>query len=213
MIALLTSCENKLPAYEGESGIYFSMPSGRMLYTFYSTTQDYIDAQVKVQTLGVPANQDRRFHLIVVDEVSTAQNGKDYILQPDSYIMPAGKTEATVTVRLLYRPELDNGQKQLCLNIAPNEDFSATLPARQGLLLTWTNQLTKPSGWDTTYAYYFGAYSRVKHRYILAVLAWDDLPDFYDDTERVTFGGILMNNYFGANEVYDENNNLIKPWM
>lgn len=214
LLTLFSSCQNELPTYEGENGIYFAMPQGqKIVYTFYSTTETYIDVPIEVQTLGLPAQSDRRFQVNVLDQGTTAKKGIDYNLTTSDCAVPAGKTAAAFNLRLLYTPALDTEERTIHLSIATSENFPATLPSRQELLITWTNQLTQPENWNSTYISYFGPYSHVKHRYILAVLGWKELPDFYNETEKIIFGGIMMNNYFGDHEVYDENNKLIKQWM
>lgn len=214
---MLTGCSNQESVYEGDAGVYFVVPgtSNTLEYSFLTTTEDYIDAQITVQTLAQPQDRDRTFALAVVDTATTAKAGTDYEALPQAFVMPAGKTETTVTVRLLCAPHLEEESVSLSLRVVPQGDFTTTILDRSQVTLTWTNQLAKPSNWDYIYKMYFGEYSRVKHRYTLAVLGWtaEEFLAAESDAERLTFGGILMNTWFRDNSTLDENGKEIKPWM
>lgn len=216
-LLLLFSCTNQETTYEGEAGVYFVVPGTRntLEYSFLTTTEDHIDAQITVQTLAQPQDRDRQFALAVVDSATTAKVGEDYEALPQTFTMPAGKTETTVTVRLLCAQHLEEESASLSLRIVPQGDFTATILDRSQVTLTWTNQLAKPANWDYIYKMYFGEYSRVKHRYTLAVLGWtaEDFLAAESDPERLTFGGILMNTWFRDNPTLDEKGKEIKPWM
>lgn len=203
--------------YEGEAGVYFAVPGNatEVDYSFLTTTDDYIDAQITVQTLALPQNRDRHFNISVVQTASTAKAGIDYEALPQSFVMPAGKTETVITVRLLCASHLEEESVSLTLRVEPQGDFTTTIPERSQLVLTWTNQLSKPANWDAIYKMYFGDYSRVKHRYTLAVLGWtqEQFLEAESDAERLTFGGILMNTWFKENPTLDENGKEIKAWM
>lgn len=216
-VFVLFGCSNQEMLYEGDAGVYFVIPgtSNTIEYSFLTTTGDYIDAEIKVQTLAQPQDRDRHFTLAVRDSSSTARPGVDYEALPQNFVMPAGKTETTVTVRLLCTRHLEEESVCLALRIVPQGDFTATIPSRSEVCLTWTNQLSKPANWDYIYKMYFGEYSRVKHRYSLAILEWtpEQLLEAENDVERLAFGGIFMNTWFAENPTIDENGKEIKPWM
>lgn len=216
MLVLTTSCESELQTYSGDAGVYFAFEgtANVLQYSFFTTTEEYIDAELHVQTLGKPADRDRFFKLKVIETASTAVAGEDYNeLTQAMCCIEAGKTETLVKLHLNYTPKLDNGSVRLYLELEPDSEFPAVMPSRRYATVIWTNLLVKPEVWDYVYADYFGSYSRVKHRYILAVLGWQELPDYMTESEKIAFGGILMNNYFKENEVLDENGNRIQPWL
>lgn len=215
--AFLTSCSDDAEGYSGNAGIYFvySGNSYKMNYSFLTTTEDYIDAKITVQTLGLPSKSDRTFTMAIERSLSTATEGVDFEELPTKFVMPAGKTETVVTVRLKCTPRLENEEVRLALQLYKSDDFTDLLLDRSLVVLYWSNQLTKPARWDAIYKMYFGDYSKVKHRYILATLGWteEEFLAAENNAEKLSFGGIMMNTWFKENSVSDEDGKPIKPWM
>lgn len=203
------SCENDHDAYSGPSGVYFAAKSNTLQYSFTTTTDEYIDVSIPVEVLGMTADADRSFSVCVEGATTTAREIEDFSGLRASYTVSAGSLSGTLNVRLLMSERLESEEVQLTLNLVSSGDFPQVLANKSRITLKWSNMLVRPAMWDWMYRGYFGEYSKVKHRYILAVLGWKELPESGD----LSFAGIMMNNYFTEHEIYDENGKRIKPWM
>lgn len=210
---LLSSCQAEdETTYSGQAGLYFALDdeSQELDYSFITTTNNYIDISLPIETLGLPVNNDRSFSVDVVDSATTAKEGEDYDNLQPSYVVKADSVKAAVTFRLLYTPKLDNSSVKLKLVIRQTDVFPQVIEKKKTVLLTWTNDLVEPSNWNYYYKGYFGVYSKVKHRLILAVLGIKELPE---PTSNMAYQAVVMNNYFTDHIVYDENGKRIEPWL
>lgn len=223
MLMLFAACQtDNLKVYEGEAGIYFVTLNGRdsVVYSFNAVTGDYLDVSIPVEALGIPVDYERKF-LVRVDENGTnAVEGVDYEELQDEYTFAAGACSSEVKFRLLYKPALDSVSMRLNLELQTSSVFPDVLVEKQHLKVIWSNELFVPGGlddWDWWYGRFFGSYSKTKHRYILSVCGLDELPDVtsadFTDYNSMFYYGMIMNNYFEENEVYDENGKLIESWI
>lgn len=213
MSFLFSSCQAEDETiYSGQAGLYFALDEAtqELDYSFITTTNNYIVVNLPIETLGLPVSSDRTYSVDVVNEATTAKESEDYDSLQTSYVVKADSVKSAVVFRLLYTPKLDSTTVKLKLSIRQTDAFPQVIEKKKTVLLTWTNDLVEPSNWNYYYKGYFGVYSKVKHRLILAVLGITELPE---PTSNMAYQAVVMNNYFTDHIVYDENGKRIEPWL
>ncbi|WP_437918086.1 DUF4843 domain-containing protein [Sphingobacterium sp. LRF_L2] len=131
---------------------------------------------LNLHVIGLATDYDRKVNL-VIDEASTATQGHHFEI--GEAIIPANSYNTEVPV-ILYRTEdLKDSTYQVFLHIGESDDFlpgydhvvTSTIYSTLEYRFSFTDQLTKPSIWDSFWATYFGTYSETKIRFLNSVLA------------------------------------------
>lgn len=119
-----------------------------------------------------------------------------------------------VPIYISEQPDLETETVSLDFSIVEDEVFSIGYIDRNRIRYFITNQLIKPSYWDSTLDLYFGEYSKVKHQVCVDIMGID-FPLKEDDDSDYGYWmrvGRTAAMYFALNEVYDENGNRIETW-
>lgn len=133
---LIAACNSELMQYEGETGIYFSMPTGDTTAnsdTTYSETSSLpfiIEAEdvtektffLKVKIIGAVSEHDREFEIRLNEEESTV-SPQDYEQLEKSYTLPSGTVFGAVPIKF-HRQGFKNTEKKMVLELVPNKEFS-----------------------------------------------------------------------------------------
>lgn len=226
ILLLAIACDdNQEKFYSGEPSLYLDLTNTQLdsiVSSFMNVSEDRIVIELPVVLSGYAVDKDRSFRLKVDTEKSTAIVGKHYQALEEQYTIEKGKYSVNVPVTLLYDRELDSVTVRLLLRLETTDEFSAGVPYRQQVMIVSSNLLPaiNPVNWNGFYSYYFGEYSKVKHRYILSVLKLNDTMHFEDVMEWYKVPSYLksaysieMNNFFANNNIPDENGNRIEPWI
>ena len=139
--------------------------------------------------------------------------------------LPADSMEFNVPVILLRDTSLQSGEVRLCLELEATEDFQLGMRARLSKTIIIVDKLFKPDNWSGIFQQYFGAYSEVKHEFMVSVLKQEIndewINSLYSDfTLMISYRNVLINqlNAFnndpenladGTAPLRDENGNII----
>lgn len=223
MAAILGSCDsNSEDVFHGEPTIHFALTQQQldsMTYSFMNSSDNKMIVTLPIELCGY-ADKDRKFKIVVDNEKTTARSGIDYVPLDNEYTLASGQYHLNVPLTLLYTAALDQTAVKLTLKLQELSDFATGIPYRQQVLIIATNQLPDIPMWDRYYSSYFGDYSKVKHRHILSELKLNEIMKFEDYTDWFKLSqtqkyayGMHMNNFFIKNQIKDEKNQLITPWI
>lgn len=159
--SLFSACDTHYLAYEeAKDRAYFSRRAG--IYSNYSTfpfweSGDRLTARQNFYVLGFPSTQDRKVRLELIDSLTTAIEGEDYILE-NHFIIPAGEIQATLPIITWKRRKEGDTRPNILtvgLCIVENDDF---MPAMGDTLqLTYEKtDVTQPRFWANSV---FGPFS------------------------------------------------------
>jgi hypothetical protein len=170
-------------AYIASHNLLDSTKTYSFSYGPTTTTQDTVFFDIYI--MGNPSTKDRPFTLQQVqltDGSTNALAGTDYKAFTDAtvssvYVIKAGQTHAVVPIVLLRSATLKTTTVTLEVKIAPNVNFQ---PGDQALIwrkVIFTDRLSQPAAWNASRTtYYLGAYSIVKHAFMIQITGqkWDD---------------------------------------
>lgn len=186
IIALLSSCEEKLPLYS-DSQAYLNFDTHKedtiRNYSFALSGGKQKDTVwVRLNTMGFVSDKPRAFKLKQVPFGKlNAEAGKHYVgfdtkeMMP-YFIVPANAVNVDVPIVVLCDPTLDNDIYNLRIQVEPNGIFMPGYQEQNFFQITITNKINKPALWIKKIAYYFGDWGPVKHRFMIDATgkAWDD---------------------------------------
>lgn len=127
----------------------------------------YVDAQI----MGNVADRDRTVN-IAVDQTLTTALASQYTV-PATVTVPAGQAKGTFPVVLKRDASLETKGVRLCLKVAESGDFKPGVNEENHITFIWNDILSKPNNWEELEPF-FGTYSNVKYRFMLANLRADD---------------------------------------
>lgn len=189
MLLTVCSCsENELMVFGDEHHIYFDKfykdaaapgkeTADSTLASFFFENDDVneIDAKLVVHITGKLLDQDRKFALKVVPELTTA-NPDEYRLA-DSYVFRANNVSAdaknqsdTIAIKMLRSGRLKDMTHgvRLCVELVPMGDLQLGQTERTRAVINLTRDAIKPEWWDeevTTLL--LGKYSSKKYKLFL----------------------------------------------
>lgn len=191
-VILLVSCaKDELIPYQQDPRVYFSKVirssssnADSINYTFgvrpFELQVDTVILQLNI--MGLATDTDREINLIAEDS-STAKKGYHYNFGP--LVMPAGKYTTEIPVIVYKRAGLKDSTVFLYLTIGESKDFKpgftdkpsvTSVRDRLHYKISITDQLIKPSNWETSLVNTFGAYSKVKYQFMInntGKMIWD----------------------------------------
>jgi len=200
-------------------------------FTFYydaaTITQDTI--YFDVYAIGGPSSKDRPFTLQqiqVTDGSTNALAGTDYKAFTDAtvnsaYVIKAGQVHALVPIVMLRSAAQKTTTLTLKFQVAENANFKVGDKANLWRKVTFTDRLSQPSAWTASYSqYYFGAYSVVKHAFMIQVTGqkWDqafmstvtaDYAQMMFYISQIKQALAIYNNAHPGNPMKDENGLVI----
>jgi len=160
-------------------------------YSYGPTTiiQDTVFFDIYI--MGNPSTKDRPFTLKQVqltDGSTNAVPGTDYKAFTDptvigAYVIKAGQTHAQVPIVLLRSVTLKTTTVALEVQISQNENFQQGDQSLIWRKVIFTDRLSQPVAWNASRTTnYLGAYSVVKHAFMIQITGqkWDD--DFINTT-------------------------------
>lgn len=135
-VVSLTSCEEELMDYEGESALYFDVrlyPShiDKKLWphrlstevTFGNVMEDDLEVVIPVRTTGVSTDYDRPYKVEVVADSTTARLDIDFSDLQTDRVIKAGQTSDTIRFKAHRTDEIFEDTVRLQIRLLPNEHF------------------------------------------------------------------------------------------
>lgn len=218
--------ENEKNGFESEGAVYFQLNTGvwsdgrdSVVYSFAGKMSDTATMVLQVNLMGDAVDYERHVRVVVDREKTTAREGVHFAALAESYLLPAGAYSMTIPV-VLYNtdPKLEERSFQLALALQPSDDLQLGLTARTTVRVLMSNMLVVPYYWESMYLDdYFGAYSKVKHEYIIREVGMDfpaTEEEYSDNWDAWKAYSKYMDNFFYENyPIYDENGMAIEPWL
>lgn len=179
--AIFTGCEKDLDAvYNQDARIYFfekdviditkSVTSRGYSFLLEPSTVKEKILYIKIKSMGDTAGYDRFGIGKRIDEGTTATEGVDYEFLPA--LIPAGKVEGLLPVRIFRNNRLATEEISLVLTIGETKDFKAGITEDQVFTLRWSDKLSRPDTWP----FDFGTYTDEKYRFVIDILGIAEFP-------------------------------------
>lgn len=197
-------------------------------FTFYYDTPDVTQDTVffDIYAIGGISKTDRTYTLQQeqLPNTNNAVPGKHYVAFDDPkvsklYVIKAGTVHAKVPVILLRDASLKTTTPILKLNVIADGSFQLGEKKNLWRKVQMTDRLSRPAAWSDSYStYYYGAYSVVKHAFMIDITGkkWDqtfmstvalDEQAYYLTVIKTAL--INYNNAHPGNPLKDENGQLI----
>jgi hypothetical protein len=172
-LLLWTSCSNDGFYYQDQArarlvGPYiWAVGTDSLSFSFVTSASSVTEKQMNVELwlMGKVTNYDRTANISVVAGKTTATN--DMYTVPTTVTLPADSNKVTFPVILKRTSVLQSETVRLYIEVAESKDFGVGVDEQNHLLLKWNDILSKPSNWDDIDDF-FGTYSDVKYRFMLA---------------------------------------------
>lgn len=200
------------------------------LYSFFYEDQTVKEDTVffDIYAIGGTTKNDRSFTLEQVQVVNAlnAEPGKHYVAFNDpratkNFVIKAGTVHTSVPIILLRDPSLKTTTPILKFEVAADDNFKLGELSKIWRKIEFTDRLSQPGAWNASFTqYYFGAYSTVKHQFMIDVTGekWDQeftegasadygLLQYYIAVVKAAL--IDYNNAHPGNPLKDENDQLI----
>ncbi|MBK3516990.1 DUF4843 domain-containing protein [Carboxylicivirga marina] len=215
--------ESERMLFNSQAAIYFNVSdnpgeeeSDSLIYSFAKGFKQSDTVHVNVKIIGETTNYDRYFKVSVDESLTTAVEGVDFNELAGQYKLPANSF--TGFVSLVLNNSLKLQEQSVCVGLRVEEsvDFKIGLQEKLTARIIFSDFLMKSPIWDIWLKYYFGTYSRVKHRVFLELFNIDVPQSMSEMTEDGLWRsyGTILNNYFKENyPVYDEKGSVIEPWQ
>lgn len=196
MACTFASCDTEDPiSYENDPAIYFNNKQNRNLdtkptldsvgisFTDIKGTEYIYNVYVLVQ--GEASDTDRTFIMRQRSaspqdpDYVKAEPGRDYTMDQNALVIPAGEVEAVVPITLTMNDFLLEQKVELWLEFADNDNFRTGMKDWQSFKIKFSALPEKPGNWDSLWGLrYFGmTWGPVKHMFIineLGPIAWDE---------------------------------------
>lgn len=169
---------------------------------------------VDAQIMGGVADRNRVVNLSI-DPTLTTADASMYEC-PTSVTVPAGEAKGTFSVKLKRVAAIQSKTVRLYIKVADSSDFKPGVNEENHIVMIWNDIFSRPNNWDKLQPY-FGEYSDVKYRFMLAnsggagefstdTMSWAQLMSY-----KIRFQNAL-NDYNAAhpgNPLTDEYGNLV----
>ena len=171
---LLTGCENEGFYYQDEARVRLEGPykwtvgTDSLEFSFITSPPgiDEMVMDITLYVMGKSTDHDRTANIIVVNELTTANN--DHYTCQSQVTIPAGAYYATFPLTLKRTADLQEQTVKLYLRVEESEDFKVGVREKDHLLVKWNDILSMPKNWSDLVEF-FGSFSMVKYRFIINV--------------------------------------------
>lgn len=211
--AIMASCaKDKQLMYSEQPSIYVYDRVDSTVFTFATVPVDVVTDTINVEfrIIGTPSATDRTIKL-EPRAGATAKAGYHYSIGPA--VVKANSDSTIVPIYVYRKAGLKDSTVNVILDIKENEDFKLGYLGRLKYKLSISDILSKPTIWDGAWAPYFGSYSEVKFRFLLAATGrtdWNSYPFPADSrfmSQRAKNALLVYNQQFG--DLIDENNERV----
>lgn len=122
---------------------------------------------LNLRITGQASDKDRKVNIVLGDG-STAQKGKHFNIA--EAIIKAGTYDVKVPVYILRSPDEKDSIFVAWFNIAASDDFKPGYNSDLTYKIGITDQLIRPADWSGITELFYGAYSKVKHQFMVSRL-------------------------------------------
>lgn len=164
---VLASCaKDKELLFDEDAAVYLEYQDS-LEYSFATSpnTVQIDSILVSYRIIGKASDKDRTISLVPRDG-ATAKAGYHYKI--GNSVIKAGSFKTFIPIYFYRKPGLLDSTVSVTLTVAENEDFKLGYLSKLNYKITLNDILRKPSNWDTTWLPYFGPYSMVKFKFLLA---------------------------------------------
>lgn len=180
LLVLLTglfACKKEeVKVYDGGDRVQFTRLStkpysGDLFYSFGTKGKKVVDTMfIPVDITGRVANFDREINIEIIPDETTATQGTDYDF--GKRIIPAGKSKGVVELILRRTKKLETEIKVVSFRIATSAEFKPGIEKQLKSKVSFYDYLVRPVSWEFMN---FGAYSVVKHKFVLYHLGFAEI--------------------------------------
>lgn len=220
LLLLGSGCtENETFVYSTRPSVYFNGQE-ELNFSFAGHAGDTATLKFPVLLLGQKLDEEKKYAIRINDEATTAEEGLHYKALENTQVFPAGRFSTQLIIELYQKDtRLQDSCFYLDLTLIDGEEMDAAYPERLHVRIGITNQLLKPSYWDSFLKLYYSEYSRVKHNQCI-VIQGHDFPASEQAARNAPYGpaywmvmGRAACAYFMNHPTLDENDNLITVWQ
>lgn len=218
VILLFAACvDNEKLMFESSPNIIFEADSAE--FSWMSHPVDMFEYKVKCKLVGQKLSKSKEFTAEIVNEKTTAEEGVNYMDFSSKFTWPADTFEYELPVKLINNDfDLETNPVYLTIRLKGADGLGTNFDGPLEFKINITANYIKPPYWDKyNLSYYFGEYSKVKHRIIISFMGKDfpiEQMDWkHEGAVWKMMGRSDINQYFIDNTVKDENGNIIEPWV
>ncbi|WP_158275313.1 DUF4843 domain-containing protein [Pedobacter sp. HMWF019] len=177
-LAFLSCKRDKELLFNEPGAVYVTALPDSTVFTFATSPDAKVTDTILItyRIIGNAVPQDRQIRLEPRDG-ATAKAGYHYKVGPA--VVKANQFIATVPVYVYRKPGLKDSLVNVILDIKENADFKLGFANQLRYKISISDVLSKPTIWDAVWASYFGTYSVVKFKFLLAVTGktdWNSYP-------------------------------------
>ena len=196
-----TSCNKDLELYSGcKAGIFIQEVYSTDIYgnpLSYRDSSSYSFANAResitsgtvrlyIRAIGEVVNYDRPYVLKAM-EGTTAEEGVDFDLSENDFVIKANQGVDTIYVKLLRTPKLRNQTMRLKIGLEPNEHFETPIKEYKNssswsadgnmhsaisYIINFNERYTEPTYWGWYGEEYFGKFSVNKYLTLNEYMGW-----------------------------------------
>ncbi len=151
LITFSASCTRDMMDYIGPESVYFAVQNGNTTMSstgwpyvpftnveFVKTTADNVIANIRIRATGESKTYSRTVDIEIIADSTNAVEGVHFTM-PHSVTLEAGKTETSIPVTLIRKPEMKSELIKLQIKLVANEDFTL-------IFKSWDNPKDLTSG-------------------------------------------------------------------
>lgn len=177
-LAIVSCTKNKELLFDEPAAVYVNSVPDSAVFTFATSPDAIVKDSILItyRIIGKSSTKDRQINL-VPRAGSTAKAGYHYLVGPA--IVKANQFSANVPVYVYRKPGLKDSTVTVILDVKENADFKTGFSNQLKYKISISDILSKPTIWESVWASYFGTYSVVKFKFLLAVTGktnWNAYP-------------------------------------
>lgn len=178
VMAFAGCSEENIDVYHGDNYIYFTK-AGTDSTTFsfaYDASLREGEVSLKLNLISRLENRDRTFAVRVVEDESTALEGRDFSIDPQSCVVRANDSIAYLDIHVMKDASLEGRSVKAVFELVASDDFLPGIERNRKAKLVITDKLSQPDWWDTWHVSSgLGTYSDKKYRLFIEVTGQSDL--------------------------------------
>jgi len=223
LLGLLACKKEEVKFYDGGDRVQFARQSTNTTVA-YAENQDYSFAgkgarmadtlYIPIDVTGRVADFQREAKVELIVGETTAVEGTDF--QFGRHWIPEKQSKGFVMLILKKTPELSTLVKTVAFRIVASADFKPGIEKQLKSRVNFFNFMVKPTNWDTMISRYFGAYSKVKHEFVLYQLGYPEINlavGVPEDPSKYLFSGTKFTQFQNKlrSLLADLNSGTLKP--
>ncbi len=204
IFCLFSACEREhIMTYGDDAYVQFTSnvaDSVEFSFTFYPN-RDTIEYGLDVKLVGHPANKEREYKVVVVEDYTTAAS-KHYIL-PERCVVKENEVESKIALRLVKTPDLQATPVRLALRLEPTRDLNVGETSCAARIIWINDKISRPGWWNSAIQNsYLGTYSDKKYRLFIEVTGVGVLDP--DDAVDCRLNALILKKYLNEQEAIDK---------